>query len=158
MSTRIIIESFFDGTDLNEPLTRAQFDELNIDLFRKTLIPVQSALKDANLSENQIDDIVLVGGSTRIPKVVELLEKFFKGKKASKGVNPDEAVAYGAAVQGGILSGHEKTTDVILLDICPLTLGIETTGGVMTKLIPRNTAVPTKRSQIFSTAAPNQVT
>ncbi|CAG8560554.1 9367_t:CDS:1 [Cetraspora pellucida] len=158
MSTRIEIESFHEGKDFSETLTRAKFEELNNDLFKKTLQPVEQVLKDANVDKKDVHDIVLVGGSTRIPKVVQLLEEFFNGRKASKNINPDEAVAYGAAIQGGILSGDERVKDILLVDVCPLTLGIETTGGVMTKLIPRNTMIPTKKSQIFSTAADNQPT
>ncbi|KZS89539.1 heat shock protein 70 [Sistotremastrum niveocremeum HHB9708] len=155
-STRLEIESFEDGNDFSETLTRAKFEELNMDLFRKTMKPVEQVLKDANVKKEDISDVVLVGGSTRIPKVQQLLKEYFGGKEPSKGINPDEAVAHGAAIQGGILSGEEGTEDLVLIDVCPLTLGIETTGGVFTKLIPRNTVVPTKKSQIFSTAADNQ--
>ena len=120
-----------------------------MDLFRKTMKPVEQVLKDANVKKEDIDEVVLVGGSTRIPKVQQLLKEYFGGKEPSKGINPDEAVAYGAAVQGGILSGEVGTEDVVLVDVCPLTLGIETTGGVFTKLIPRNTVIPTRKSQMF---------
>ncbi|KAG2361367.1 heat shock protein 70 [Suillus spraguei] len=154
-STRIEIESFEDGNDFSEALTRAKFEELNMDLFRKTMKPVEQVLKDAKINKEDIDEVVLVGGSTRIPKVQQLLKEYF-GKEALKGINPDEAVAYGAAVQGGIIPG-EKGVDCIL-NISPLIFGIETTGGVFTKLIPRNTVLPTRKSQILSTAADNQPT
>ncbi|KAM0755968.1 heat shock protein 70 [Meredithblackwellia eburnea MCA 4105] len=155
-SVKIEIESFFDGQDFSETLTRAKFEEINLSILRKTLVPVQQVLKDAKLTKNQIHDIVLVGGSTRIPKVQELLKEFFNGKEPTKGINPDEAVAYGAAVQAGILTGEPEFAPITLLDVNPLTLGIETTGGVFTKIIPRNTNIPTKKSQIFSTAVDNQ--
>ncbi|KAG8908786.1 ATPase with role in protein import into the ER [Tulasnella sp. 403] len=156
MSTRLEIESFENGNDFSETLTRAKFEELNNDLFRKTLKPVEQVLKDSGMKKEDIDDVVLVGGSTRIPKVQSLLKDFFNGKEPSKGINPDEAVAWGAAIQGGILGGDDGHSDVLLIDVCPLTLGIETTGGVFTKIIPRNTVIPTKKSQTFSTAADNQ--
>merc|ERR1712226_732466 len=129
-----------------------------MDLFRSCMDPVKKVLEDGDLTKDEVHEIVLVGGSTRIPKVQQLIKEFFNGKEPSKGINPDEAVAFGAAVQGGILSGESDTGNLILLDVCPLTLGIETVGGVMTKLIPRNTVVPTKKSQIFSTAQDNQPT
>ena len=157
-SANIEIDSLFEGIDYNSSITRAKFEDICGHWFRKTLESVDRVLSDAKMSKSQIDDIVLVGGSTRIPKVQELLSQYFGGKELCKSVNPDEAVAYGAAVQAAVLTGNrdEKLQDLVLLDVCPLSLGIETSGQVMTVLIPRNTAIPTKKTQFFSTFADNQ--
>ena len=152
------LDSLFEGIDFNSTITRAKFENICEDLFKKTMDPVEQVLRDSKLSKSEINEIVLVGGSTRIPKIQQLLSEYFNGKELCKSINPDECVAYGAAVQAAILTGSrdEKISELLLLDVCPLSLGLETAGGVMTKIINRNTTVPAKKSQIFSTYADNQ--
>jgi len=157
---KVTIDGLMDGIDFSETITRARFEELCADLFKKTLQPVGQVLDDSGMKKSEIDEVVLVGGSTRIPKVQQLIKDYFNGKEPNRGINPDEAVAYGAAVQGGILGGEqsEETKDILLIDVTPLTLGIETVGGVMTKVIPRGTVIPAKKSQVFTTYQDQQTT
>jgi heat shock protein 5 len=156
----IEIDELVEGLDFKDSITRSKFEELNMDLFKKTMDPVEKVMGDSGMKKTEIHEVVLVGGSTRIPKIQQLIKDYFNGKEPNKGINPDEAVAYGAAVQGGILGGEtsEQTKDLILIDVTPLTLGIETVGGVMSKIIPKETVIPAKKSQVFTTYQDNQTT
>ncbi len=156
--TTIEVEALFDGTDYNTTITRPKFEELCMDLFRKTIEPVEQVLLDSKMDKSKVNEIVLVGGSTRIPKIRQMLSDYFGGKKLNESVHPDEAVAYGAAVQAAIMTGNEdeKLQGLVMVDVTPLSLGLETVGGIMTNLIDRNSTIPCKKSKVFSTYADNQ--
>jgi heat shock protein 1/8 len=159
--TTVEIDSLYGGEDFNASITRARFEDINTSLFKNTIAPVEQVLKDSGVAKDKVDEVVLVGGSTRIPKIQKMLSDLFNGKKLEKSINPDEAVAYGAAVQAGILSGKatsEETADLLLLDVCPLSLGVAMDGNIFAAVVPRNTTVPTLKKRTFTTVADNQTT